>query len=78
MTTVAAILGALGLVFIFAGPAFHFIPTTTGIFLALVSWIVGGLLRGLSKKEGGEKEEKEEEKKEEKGKEKEEKKGEED
>ncbi len=68
MTTVAAILGALGLVFILAGPAFHFIPTTTGIFLALVSWIVGGLLRGLAKKENGEKKEevKEEVKEEEK------------
>lgn len=63
--TVAAILGAVGLVFILAGPAFHFIPTTTGIFLALVSWIVGGLLKSLAKKDSGEKKE-DEEKKEEK------------
>ena len=48
--TVAAVLGALGLILILAGPAFHFIPTTTGIFAALVCWIVAGVIRGLAKK----------------------------
>ena len=61
--TVAAILGALGLVFIFAGPAFHYIDIQLGIFLALVSWVVGGLIKGLSK--GKKEEEKKEEEKEE-------------
>ena len=35
-TAVAAVLGALGLILILAGPAFHFIPTEIGIFLALM------------------------------------------
>lgn len=51
---VAAVLGTLGLLFIFAGPAFHFIDTTLGIFLALASWAIGGLIAGLSKGEKGE------------------------
>lgn len=65
--TVAAILGTLGLLLILAGPAFHFIPTNIGIFAALSSWIIAGLIRRLGgkeekeeKKEEGKKEEKEE------------------
>lgn len=49
--TFAAVLGTLGLIFIFAGPAFHFIDTKVGIFLALTSWVLAGLLKGLAKKE---------------------------
>jgi len=47
---IAAVLGALGLILILAGPAFHFIPTTTGIFAALVCWIVAGVIRSIVKK----------------------------
>jgi drug/metabolite transporter (DMT)-like permease len=47
--TLAAVLGAIGLLFILAGPAFHFIQTDVGIFLALASWIVGGLIKALAK-----------------------------
>jgi len=50
VTIVAAALGALGLIFILAGPAFHFIPTNVGIFAGLVCWIIGGLIKGLVKK----------------------------
>lgn len=63
--TIAAVLGALGLIFIFAGPAFHYIPIQLGIFLALVCWVVAGLIARLGKgEEKGEVEkvEKEEEK----------------
>lgn len=60
---IAAVLGAFGLILILAGPAFHFIPTQLGIFAALVSWIIAGVVRGIAGKE--EKEAKEEEKKEE-------------
>lgn len=47
---IAAVLGALGLVLILAGPAFHFIPTQTGIFAALVCWIIAGVIKGIVKK----------------------------
>ena len=57
---IAAVLGALGLILILAGPAFHFIPTTAGIFAALVCWIVAGVMRGIVGKEKEVKEEKEE------------------
>ena len=50
MGIVAAALGALGLILILAGPAFHFIPTNVGIFAALACWIIAGLISGLSKK----------------------------
>ena len=46
---IAMILGALGLLLILAGPAFHFIDTKIGIFLALASWIIGIVVRGFSK-----------------------------
>ena len=48
-TTIAAVLGALGLILILAGPAFHFIPTNYGIFAALVCWVIAGLIRGLAR-----------------------------
>lgn len=62
ITIVAAVLGALGLILILAGPAFHYIPTQLGIFAALVCWIVAGLIKGIVKKSEKKEEEKEEEK----------------
>jgi len=47
---IAAVLGALGLILILAGPAFHFIPTNLGIFAALVCWIIAGVIKGMLKK----------------------------
>ena len=64
--TIAAVLGAVGLLLMLAGPAFHFIDTQLGIFLALASWIIGGLIRGLSKEEKPKEKEKKEEESEEK------------
>ena len=49
-TIIVAVLGALGLILILAGPAFDFLPSTPSIFAALVCWIVGGVIRGLAKK----------------------------
>lgn len=49
---VAAVLGAIGLILILAGPAFHFIPTNGGIFLALVSWLAVGVISGPYGKKG--------------------------
>ena len=54
----ATVLGVAGLLLIFAGPAFHFIPTNTGIFLALSCWVIGGALGAYSKREKKEVEEK--------------------
>ena len=49
--TWATILGVSGLLLILAGPAFHFIPTNVGIFLALACWIIGGTLGKMAKEE---------------------------
>ena len=49
-TTIAAVLGVVGLLLMLAGPAFHFIPTDVGIFAGLACWIIGGLIRGLARK----------------------------
>lgn len=51
MNFVACLLGALGLILMLAGPAFHFIPTNSGIFFALLCWIGAGWLSGLFKME---------------------------
>lgn len=53
----AVVLGVSGLLLILAGPAFHFIPTNTGIFLGLACWIIGGALGGYAKREKKEVEE---------------------
>jgi hypothetical protein len=57
INTVAVVLGALGLLLILAGPAFHLIPSDIGIYAALASWVIGGLIKAFG--ERGKKEEKE-------------------
>ena len=50
VTIIAAVLGALGLILILAGPAFDLLPSNPSIFAALVCWIVGGVIKGFVKK----------------------------
>ncbi|GAH44603.1 unnamed protein product [marine sediment metagenome] len=62
-TNIAAVLGVIGFLFILAGPAFHFVTSEVGIFLALACWVSGGALKAYSKREKKEAEEKSKEKK---------------
>jgi len=50
VTSIAVVLGALGLILILAGAAFGLLPTNLSIFAALVCWIVAGVIRTIVKK----------------------------